>query len=78
MDLAQAVALVLLHAPDGHGILINPDSVTSMHAAIAGQKNKNISEQVRCLVNTSDGKFVSVIETCDRVRDLFRQSEQPR
>jgi threonine dehydratase len=70
-----AVALIVLHSPDGHVVLVNPDGVTSMHSAIAGQKNQNISDKVRCLVNTTDGKFVSVIETCDAVRELIRQAE---
>jgi hypothetical protein len=71
-----AVVLVLLHSPSGRDILINPAAVTSMQAAIEGKKNERIAEEVRCLINTSDGKFVSVVEPCERVRELFRQSEQ--
>jgi hypothetical protein len=76
--LEVVAVLVLLHGPDGHGIMINPDNVASMHAAIPGEKNKNISEKVNCFINTADGKFVSVVETCEQVHELFRQSEQPR
>lgn len=72
-----ALVLVALHAPDGHEILVNPAAVTSMHAAVEGKKNELISEQVRCLINTNDGKFISVIEPCDKVSELFRQSEHP-
>jgi hypothetical protein len=76
--LAQGLTLVLLHATDGHEILINRDSVITMHAGIAGKKNEYLAEGVRCYINTSDGKFISVVETCEQVRDLIRQSEQPR
>lgn len=70
-----ASVLVLLHAPDGRAILINPAAVTSMHAAIEGKTNEHVTEEVRCIINTSDGKFVSVIEGCDRVHELIRQRE---
>ena len=71
-----AAGLVLLHSPNGHGILINPAAVTSMQSAVHGKANAHIHEGVRCLINTSDGKFVSVIETCDQVRGLFRPGEK--
>lgn len=70
-----AVVLVLLHGPNGHEILLNPAAVTSTHAAIEGKKNEYVTEDVRCVINTSDGKFVSVIESCETVQQLFRQSE---
>lgn len=73
LEVAASV-LVLLHAPDGHEIHINPVTVTSMHAAIEGQKNKSVTEQVKCLINTTDGKFLAVVETCDVVRKLLEES----
>lgn len=75
---AVTLALVLLHGPNGHEILINPATVTSMHAAIEGQKNQLVTDEVRCIINTSDGKFVSVVETCDVIRELFRHKEQDK
>jgi hypothetical protein len=69
------VILIILHAPDGHEIRLNPDQITSMHAAIPGEANKMISDKVECLINTTDGKFVSVVETCDTVRDLMEKAK---
>lgn len=66
--LNAAVILVLLHAPDGREIRVNPDSITSMHAG-TGSGNKLITEGARCLINLADGKHVAVAETCDDVRD---------
>jgi|1185.fasta_scaffold256461_2 hypothetical protein len=56
------VQLVLLHGPDGRQIVVNPDSVTSMF------KPAKMHDTVNCVVNLSDGKFISVIETCDYVK----------
>jgi hypothetical protein len=67
--------LVLLHAPDGHEIVLNSAAVTSMHSAIPGEPNKAFTAAVECLINTSDGKFVSVVESCDKVRDLVEGKE---
>jgi hypothetical protein len=70
-----AAILLLLHGPDGHEIMLNPRQVTSLHAAMPGQKNKQFTDGVHCLVNTADGKFISVIETCEEIN---RAITQPR
>lgn len=67
------LVFVLLHGPNGHEIVLNSRMVTSMHAG-PGAGNQLVTEDARCIINTADGKFVSVIETCDIVRELFRQS----
>lgn len=70
--------LVILHGPNGHEILLNPAAMTSMHAARPGVPNELLTDEIKCVINTSDGKFVSVVETCAIVRELFRQPEQPK
>lgn len=70
------VVLVTLHGVNGHEIFVNPREVTSMHAAIPGKPNKTFTEGVRCMISTTDGKFVTVIETCEAVRQLFQNSKR--
>ena len=70
MILAQIV-IVLLHGPNGHEIMLHPRQVTSMHSAIPGKPNAQFSDDVKCVINTTDGKFISVIETCDTVRQIM-------
>lgn len=62
--------LLLLHGVTGREIRINPRNVTSLHASVP-QGNKTLAAEVKCLINTSDGKFVSVIETCEIVSQLI-------
>jgi len=71
--LEAAVVLLLLHGPDGHEIIVNPAAVTSMHAAVEGAPNKLVTNEVRCLINTADGKFVSVVESCEAVSVMINQ-----
>lgn len=70
-----ASVLILLHGPNGHEILINPATVSSMHAAISGKPNQLMTEEVKCLINTTDGKFLSVVESCDVVRKLLEDAK---
>ena len=76
--MTQLVALVLLialHAPGGRVILLNPASVASMRAEIE-EPNALVHDKVRCVIATTDGKLVNVVETCDTVRELIRGGAQ--
>lgn len=66
------LVLLLLHGPGGGEIILNSKSITSMHAAIPGKPNRLVVEPARCVINTTDGKFVSVIESCDDVRKMIK------
>lgn len=69
-----ALHLILLHTPDGHVVEINPAMVTSLHAAKEDAPNKQLTDAVRCLISLADGKFVSVVENCDTVKQLLEGS----
>jgi hypothetical protein len=68
MGLLAAVAIIILHTPGGHEVGINPDKIVSMRE---DEGKANISGYVKCLINTNDGKFISVIESCEEVRSLM-------
>jgi hypothetical protein len=68
--------LVALTAGNGTAILVNPEQVTSLRAASPGQQ-KHFTHTVRCMINLTDGKFVTVIETCDAVRALLGKARPP-
>ena len=70
MILAQII-LVLLHHPGGAEVIVNPRHITSMHSSVPGKDNEYLTTEARCMINTSDGKFLSVIETCDTVRRIM-------
>ena len=72
MDTLLAAALVLLHRVDGGAVLINPDQVTSLHAR-SGASNKHLTEQAQCAIWLSDGKLVSVVESCPQVQRLLEE-----
>jgi len=77
MILHAATVLILLHAPGGNAILVNPDLIVSMYAAIEGRPNKQLDDAVKCRLNTNDGKFISVVESCEQVQKLFSERARP-
>lgn len=70
-------ALVLLHRLDGGEVLVNPAQVTSLHAR-SGVPNKLIAGQAHCTLWLSDGRMVSVWETCPVVKDLMEGGPDAR
>jgi hypothetical protein len=63
--------LVVLHSVDGHEVIINPAQVTSLIAAKEGRDNELYTNEVRCVVGMTDGKFLTVGERCDAVKQLL-------
>jgi hypothetical protein len=62
--------MVLLHRADGGEVLVAGPQITSMHAAAPGG-NKVVNSAARCVVWLTDGRVLSVIETCEVVRGLL-------
>ena len=60
------LVMIILHSASGVEIDVNIATITNMRSPEPG--NKNFTPDVRCLINMSDGKFVTVRETCEEVR----------
>lgn len=63
-----ALRLILLTGPDNQRIEVNPDAVTNFRPP---RGNDHFAPGVKCLVFLSDGKPLTVIETCDQVKYLL-------
>jgi hypothetical protein len=60
------VVMIILHSATGVEIDVNTANITNMRSPEPG--NRLFTPDVRCLINMSDGKFVTVRETCEEVR----------
>jgi hypothetical protein len=61
----MALHLVVLHGPDGQLIEINPEEVISLRSPhIEG----HVHHAINCLIYTSDGKYLGVVEECADVQ----------
>lgn len=68
--------LIVLHALDGQEITIAPHQVTSLRAHRPDKPNALFTDEVNCLVGLTDGKFVTIKETCAEVRLLIEQQRK--
>lgn len=76
MSLAEAVLaaieLVALHRLDGRVVFVNPDAVVQLaEPQPDGADHKQFTDAVHCVITLTDGRYVTVRETCLEVRKLF-------
>jgi hypothetical protein len=69
------LTFLVLHGPDGRVIHVNPDTIASMRSAVEGKDNEYLQGGVNCFINTTDGKFVAVLEKCDAIKLLIKGGE---
>lgn len=72
MDVLLVSALLLLHRIDGGEVWVNPDQITSLHTSGGGPRV--LHGRVRCAIWLSDGRLLSVAESCDQVKQLLRRA----
>ena len=73
--LAAWISLVILHRVDGGAVAVAPSHITSMHArAPSTGQNKLVTGEARCIVWLSDGKLLSVLESCETVKQLLDEA----
>jgi hypothetical protein len=60
-----SIVLVELHGPTGQLIYVNPAEVTTIREPLAAS---HFAREVRCLIYLTNRNFITVRETCDRVR----------
>jgi hypothetical protein len=59
------IALIQLTGLDGQLIILSPNQIVTFRAP---RKSEHFGPGVRCVINSTDGKFVAVLETCQQVR----------
>jgi hypothetical protein len=72
-ELLLALHLAKLTGPDGGLIEVNPEEVVSIRAP--GTIEGHFPGGTRCVVNTSDGKFLPVREKCEEVAKALEIEE---
>ena len=69
------LTLIVLHSVEGHEIRINPAQINSLRAARPkGEGGKLFTDEVKCMINTTDGKFINVIENCETVNRMLQEA----
>jgi len=68
-----AVLLVQLTGPDDQRIEVNPHEIVSVRAP---RGPEHFAKGVRCVLHTTDGKFIAVVEDCDTVLQRLGEEAQ--
>jgi hypothetical protein len=68
--------MIVLHSAGGIAIDVNTDQIT--HLRNPEPSNPSFTRDVKCMINMTDGKFVTVIESCREVLDLMGNRKNKR
>lgn len=71
--LAAQAHLIELTGPDQQTIAVSPSQVVTVREPRGDQ---HFGAGVKCLLHTTDGKFVAVAEDCRTVRQLLELQDQ--
>ncbi|HKW23470.1 MAG TPA: hypothetical protein VJO13_18965 [Ktedonobacterales bacterium] len=70
-----AALLIELHGADGQRYWLNPAEITTAREPPAADLHRHFAQGARCVVLTTDGKFIATRETCDVVRERITQQK---
>lgn len=68
--------LIVLHSVSGAAIEVNPELVTHLRHQDPKNPHPSFTPEAQCMINMTDGKYVTVRETCAEVRLLIEQQRK--
>ena len=76
--LAVVLELIAFQTLDGREVLINPANIVSVSATseVREPREKLLTDKAHCVINLTNGKFISVAEACASVRRRLEEARQ--
>lgn len=78
MEALAATVVLILHGVDNREIRILPSQIASMQSRPPNNVKKEdrlYHESANCLVNTTDGKSLQVVEPCKAIQSMMEGSK---
>jgi len=69
--------LIVLHTGTGVAVEVNTEAITHLRNP-EPSSSPSFPPNVKCMVNLSDGKFVTVVESCQEVRSIMENRKNKR
>lgn len=69
--LIAALDLLEVHGPDGQMAFVNVHEIASIRAPTTFDLGRHFAKGSKCVLLTTDGKFLAVVETCAEIRALL-------
>lgn len=66
---AAALQYIVIQTLDGRTMYVNPKHIVSTSQA----KGKLVVDAVQCVIYTTDGRIISVAETCNSIKARIEQ-----
>ena len=66
--------MIVLHSGTGTAIDVNTETITNLRNP--EPNNSAFTPNVKCQINMTDGKFVTVMETCKEVRQVMENAKK--
>jgi len=72
---AAALELIMIVTLDGRNVLVNPKQIVSISEPSESRdaKDKLMTDKVHCVVNLTNGTFISIAEDCPSLRQRLKQ-----
>jgi len=70
--------MIVLHTGMGVAVEVNTEAITHLRNPEPNSSNPSFPPNVKCMVNLSDGKFVTVVESCREVRSIMENRKNKR
>ena len=71
-----APVMIVLHSAGGMAIDVNTETIT--HLRNPEPSNPAFTKDVKCMINMTDGKFVTVIESCREVMSIVNNRKSKK
>jgi len=72
LAMLAATAFIQLTGPDNQVIQLNPKSIIDFRTP---RGTDHFAPGTRCLIHTTDGRFISVVETCDEIHHILEDMQ---
>lgn len=73
--LASGIHFMELHGPDGQTVFVNINEISTLRSPTEHDLHRAFPNKTHCIVVTTNGKFVAVIETCVDIRNRLNHRE---
>lgn len=67
--LISPLELVEVHGPDGQVTWVNAAEISSLRQPTSNDLQRYFPKGTRCVISTTNGKFVAAIESCQDIRN---------
>ena len=67
------IHLILVHAPDGREIEVNPKEISSLRNR--QDADGHFAPNVKCVLSMTNGKFIATMEDCKTIVEMVEKAE---